>query len=67
MKPREADLISRVKGYASSVKVRDTPWLDLLMNDIIVKLTEDADEIERLRTALQEYDGAAEDWERSHD
>ena len=41
----EKSLLDRVKDYASSVMVRDTPWLDLLMNDIIMELTE----IERLR------------------
>jgi hypothetical protein len=38
----EKPLLDRVKDYASSVMVRDTPWLGLLMNDIIV-------ELERLR------------------
>jgi hypothetical protein len=55
----EKQLLDRVKDYASSVMVRETPWLGLLMNDIIVELTE-ADictEIVRLRAALQTIAG----------
>jgi hypothetical protein len=39
---RERSLLDRVKDYASSVKVSTTPWLEILMDDIIV-------ELERLR------------------
>lgn len=39
MKMHEKSLLDRVKDYASSVQVQRTPWLDLLMNDVIVALT----------------------------
>ena len=42
MKIIEKPLLDRVKDYASSAHVSNTPWLGLLMNDIIV-------ELERLR------------------
>jgi predicted nucleic acid-binding Zn-ribbon protein len=50
--PTEKTLLDRVADYSSSVAVRDTPWLSLLMNDILVELRE----IERLR--------AGQDWQR---
>jgi hypothetical protein len=49
VKIEEKALIDRVKDYASSVMVRDTPWLGLLMNDVIV-------ELERLRLLDAEAD-----------
>lgn len=50
-RPVEAPLLDRVKGYASSVMVTTTPWLNLLMNDIIV-------ELERLRQIDAAQDAA---------
>lgn len=51
---QEADLISRVKSYASSVQVSTTPWLTLLMDDVLT-------ELERLR----QIDATADNIERS--
>jgi hypothetical protein len=52
----EKQLLDRIKDYASSVMVRDTPWLGRLMNDIIVELTENANEIERLCKERDEWE-----------
>lgn len=46
--PQEKPLIDRVKDYASSVHVQETPWLDLMLNDVIVELAE----AERLRAKI---------------
>lgn len=49
MKPQEAELLDRLKSYAASAQVQNTPWLDLLMNDTIVEITELRSEVERLQ------------------
>jgi hypothetical protein len=61
----EKQLLDRVRDYASSVMVRETPWLGLLMIDIIVELTEAADEIEKLRHGSG-YDLLVENLERAN-